>query len=1852
MNLSIIKKEVHMKKTGKKLISIFATITMIVQICLTGVAVTVKAETASVFTDYLPSITQVTDAGSFTHPGVGLTKEILENLRTKIRAGAEPWNFYFNSQLLTAAEASRTISSSNSSDGINPSADAFNSQSFNSKFIADGLKAYTQALMYYITGDEVYRTNAMMIIRIWEKMDPDKYAYFTDAHIHTGIPLNRMVMAAEILRYTDCQTESLKWNEEDTTNFTKNLITPAIETFMHEQNRFMNQHGYSLIGSMAGYIFTGNRDRYNEAVEWFTVNNTAIDQGFNGSVKQLFRWVTEEQKVGDKVGEGIPVTPHVQHIEMGRDQAHGGGDLTNAALISRLMSAQKTKVDPDKGTVSTESNAKDTYEFLNNRILGAADYFWQYMLGYDMVWTPQAYAITGGDPNNGGLGGFIRDTYNRISGQYKGRFLTANFWDIYSYYTYVKKQDVSKMAPYYYEAFTKKLTPIPSGWSNVDAGNDFWLYLPSEAEADAAKFVTQNKSTSSTYELEDRYTNLTKLDNSKDATKDNIDTNAATTITEDATVFVRLKATEAGSKIAILSFATAQSALGFRIRTNGPATLNVVGNTLVLPNTNGEWKYVTATGTITDYTNITVKGSPGINVDIDNINVGATQLTAPVFKTGSSDLNIFSYIGVPIGRDFSATDSSTTDVVTYSGFNMPQGSVLNASTGAFSWIPTEAGKKSFVVSVSDGTTVTAKNVNIIVTSDRTSAVQAVILPYNKDKIYEKASLDNYNAAYNNTLSMLSTASDSDFCSQLITLRTAVESLKLVTPLLSDGTMDFSQISTANGVVLSSLVDNDSDTFTGFRSGSGNLYNILDFGSNYKISASAFGLQARMNFVDRGAGSVVYGSNDNENWTRLTTQETAFTPDLSVIPVDDQYKNTRFRYIKIEQINSQPDIIHGTVQNIIEWGELRIYGQRYESDNKIASISISSPDSYMGKITLGSAVKVNIKAKEAINNLKVKIQGKDATVFTTDNINWIAAANLTEKEQVGSAKVIVDYQKQDGTNGDTIYGTTDDSKLLIVDDSDVINNIVNITNLIDPSKHSPRPSAAETLKQVNMLFDNNISTASDFRDGANGNSGSGSYITFDFKASSKALLSGVEIIARQDQVGRIGGVMVQGSDDNTAWTTISTKAVAVADWQLLKISNTTPYRYIRIYNSGAWYGNMAELKFHGKVVSPINDALNKASAINRSMYTSDSLQVLDTAVASANTVLTSTIVTQADLDTASYNLLAALNALQYISGMPVLESIADQTVIAGNKITFQVKATNVTNVTYSVDNLPTGASFNTTTETVEWTPSIDQGGVYNVTFNATAGSLTSSKTIKIKVIGKPVIGSSEDTLELTAEQPLTFNLTASDPSGETLAYKADNLPVEAVLNSKTGKLSWTPTQADYGSHAVTFIVSNGTLSAEKTLIFNVKLQVLPAADYTKGSYYIYSREMQRIQAAISKQGADKVKLAAEIAVAEKALVKVPLSLYSFEDNANNSYGSAAGGVVGTTAYSTGKLGKAVDLNGTNSYVKLPATTPVATSNEVTIATWVYWRGGSNWQRIFDFGNSTTQYVFLSPSSGSNTLRFAIKNGGGEQLVETTKLSTNQWVHVAVTIGSNTAKLYVNGALKATNTAFTIKPSDFKPSVNYIGKSQVTADPLYNGLVDEFSVLDHVLTADEIQAMYSKASVNWIDKSLLTLLIEEFAAIDRTLYSQEDILAIETAIEQANNVSANIDATQSQIDDAAGSLQAVLEKLKPMIEVERLLPQAGSFKLGDSAKVRIRVTNNAVESKNVALIAALFDANNHMVVYGASQSSVEALKQTDLEVMMNIPLNGNYTVKYFVWDSLDTQQPIQGIAPGVIPVNSIN
>lgn len=153
---------------------------------------------------------------------------------------------------------------------------------------------------------------------------------------------------------------------------------------------------------------------------------------------------------------------------------------------------------------------------------------------------------------------------------------------------------------------------------------------------------------------------------------------------------------------------------------------------------------------------------------------------------------------------------------------------------------------------------------------------------------------------------------------------------------------------------------------------------------------------------------------------------------------------------------------------------------------------------------------------------------------------------------------------------------------------------------------------------------------------------------------------------------------------------------------------------------------------------------------------------------------------------------------------------------------------------------------------------------------------------------------------------------------------------------------------------------------------------------------------------------------------------------------------------------------------NNYLRLPY--EVGDMDEMTIAMWVKWtNASSNWTRLFDFGNGIGQYMFLTPSNGS-TMRFAIKNGGDEQTVDASaRLQGNKWHHVAVTMGNGNVTLWVDGQAVGSSSAVTIKPSDIRPVLNYIGRSQFDADPLFSGLIDDVRIYNYPLSAEELRGI---------------------------------------------------------------------------------------------------------------------------------------------------------------------------------------
>ncbi|MBP5425593.1 MAG: RICIN domain-containing protein [Prevotella sp.] len=162
-------------------------------------------------------------------------------------------------------------------------------------------------------------------------------------------------------------------------------------------------------------------------------------------------------------------------------------------------------------------------------------------------------------------------------------------------------------------------------------------------------------------------------------------------------------------------------------------------------------------------------------------------------------------------------------------------------------------------------------------------------------------------------------------------------------------------------------------------------------------------------------------------------------------------------------------------------------------------------------------------------------------------------------------------------------------------------------------------------------------------------------------------------------------------------------------------------------------------------------------------------------------------------------------------------------------------------------------------------------------------------------------------------------------------------------------------------------------------------------------------------------------------------------------------------------------KALRLNGSTQYVQLPY--EIADADELTVAMWVKMRSSNTWQRLLDFGNDTEHYMFLTPkNSYTNVMRFAIKNGADEQTLDCkTALPSGQWKHVVLTIGTGRTAIYVDGEEAASTTAISISPSDIRPVLNFIGRSQFAADPLMSADIDDVRIYNYALTADDVKTL---------------------------------------------------------------------------------------------------------------------------------------------------------------------------------------
>lgn len=297
-----------------------------------------------------------------------------------------------------------------------------------------------------------------------------------------------------------------------------------------------------------------------------------------------------------------------------------------------------------------------------------------------------------------------------------------------------------------------------------------------------------------------------------------------------------------------------------------------------------------------------------------------------------------------------------------------------------------------------------------------------------------------------------------------------------------------------------------------------------------------------------------------------------------------------------------------------------------------------------------------------------------------------------------------------------------------------------------------------------------------------------------------------------------------------------------------------------------------------------------------------------------------------------------------------------------------------------------------------------------------------------------------------------------PVGAPIEFNAPAAPANliATANAESVRLDWSAS-ADTDVNAYTIFRSETTGGPYNTIARNVKTLSFVDNTVAAGETYFYA--VKAVDNSLNRSGYSN-EVSATPTGANDLVARFHFDKNLLDSSANLNHSASYGSII----WAVGKVGSfSLSLNGNNSFVQLPP--DIANRQEISISTWVYCKGGTGGQRIFDFGNDANETMFLTPNASGGQLLFSIKHDGAEQQLTTAALPTGKWSHVTVTLDASGARLYVNGILANESNAFTLRPLDVRPVFNYIGRNQ-SANSFFNGYIDDFRIYNHALSPEEV------------------------------------------------------------------------------------------------------------------------------------------------------------------------------------------
>lgn len=233
--------------------------------------------------------------------------------------------------------------------------------------------------------------------------------------------------------------------------------------------------------------------------------------------------------------------------------------------------------------------------------------------------------------------------------------------------------------------------------------------------------------------------------------------------------------------------------------------------------------------------------------------------------------------------------------------------------------------------------------------------------------------------------------------------------------------------------------------------------------------------------------------------------------------------------------------------------------------------------------------------------------------------------------------------------------------------------------------------------------------------------------------------------------------------------------------------------------------------------------------------------------------------------------------------------------------------------------------------------------------------------------------------------------------------------------------------------------------------------------------------------------------------------------------DNSVNSNNGTGVNNT-WTTGKVGGALAMNGSNRYVAIPDSASLNPST-ITVSAWL------NSSDTAGAASAVTKWDDITQGDGewilghgntTGTFRFLIKIGGTIYRDESsTGFSTGTFHHVVGTYDGSKVHLYVDGAEVGSALSASGSMPATLPGVRIGNRS--SDNNYYNGTVDEVKIFSRALTAKEIKAEYDASSAGYaagVSLNTITAGSSQTADIDASILT--DAAGYNLAVSQNQNL----------------------------------------------------------------------------------------------------------------------------------------